>query len=193
MEDPGSESARTAVEIQHRFANAGPVRLRRARHRPPRQRRRRRTSAPRGSRSPSTWRPSRASSAASSYWVGNLGPLKSDDGKQALVFGSVRGGLDDKVEVAKQLSAKYTTTNAVLTTAVTGRAEIARQISQQAEHDLKRSELLDRAVHLHRARRRVRRRGRGAPPAQRRGARGGRDPADPDVPRRRSPRSRSSR
>ena len=58
------------------------------------------------------------------------------------MFGSVQGGLDDKVDVAKRLSAKYTTTNDQLTTAVTGRAEIARQISQQAEHDLKRSELL---------------------------------------------------
>ncbi len=141
MQDPGAESARTAVEIQHRFANAGQsdfVVLVTARHgnvddpevRAAGLEITKRLAAERGI------------VGASSYWAGNLAPLKSDDGRQALAFGSVRGGLDDQVEVAKKLTAKYTTTNRVLTTAVTGRAEIARQISQQAEQDLKRSELL---------------------------------------------------
>jgi RND superfamily putative drug exporter len=74
--------------------------------------------------------------------VGNLAPLKSDDGKQALIFGSVNGELDKKVKVAKELSEPFTTKTAVMTTAVTGRAEIARQVSKQAEEDLRRSETL---------------------------------------------------
>lgn len=83
---------------------------------------------------------------ASSYWVGNLGPLKSDDGKQALMFASVKGDLDKKVKVAEQLSEKYRGATDVVTEAVTGRAEIARQVSKQAEHDLQRSELLTAPV-----------------------------------------------
>ncbi len=80
--------------------------------------------------------------SASSYWVGNLGPLKSRDNTQALVFGSVKGDLDTKVKFAKRFTEQYTTETPLITTAVTGRAEIARQVSEQAEHDLKLSELL---------------------------------------------------
>ena len=80
---------------------------------------------------------------ASSYWsTGSLPPLKSRNGKQALVFAAVEGDLDNKVKVAEKLTEKYTRDTDVMTTAVTGRAEIARQVSEQAEHDLQRSELL---------------------------------------------------
>jgi RND superfamily putative drug exporter len=83
---------------------------------------------------------------ASSYWSigvpGPLNPLRSRDGSQALVFGSVEGELDHKVEVAEELSDAYTVDDPVVTTLVTGRSEVARQVSEQAEKDLQKSELL---------------------------------------------------
>jgi putative drug exporter of the RND superfamily len=142
LEDPSSESARTAAEIEHRFANAGQsdfVVLVTARD---------------GNVDAADVQAAglaltkqlgaeQGIISASSYWsVGNLGPLKSDNGKQALIFGSVKGGLDKKVNVAEALTDKYTTETAIITTAVTGRAEIARQVSKQAEKDLQRSEML---------------------------------------------------
>ena len=98
------------------------------------------------------WRSPRSSRGAghrpaSSYWAsGNLPPLRSEDGSQALVFGSIHGDLDAKVKVAEKLTEKYTRDNDVVVTAVTGRAEVARQVSAQAEHDLQRSELLSAPV-----------------------------------------------
>jgi RND superfamily putative drug exporter len=83
---------------------------------------------------------------ASSYWsIGipaQLNPLRSRDGSQALVFGSVEGDLDEKVHVAEELSPEYTQDTEILSTQVTGRSEVARQVSEQAEKDLQRSELL---------------------------------------------------
>ena len=142
LEDPSSESARTAAEIQKRFANAGQsdfVVLVTARNG--------NVDAPAvqaaGLALTKKLAAEKGIVSASSYWsVGNLGPLKSDNGKQALIFGSVKGDLDKKVKVAKELSAPFTTKTAAVTTAVTGRAEIARQVSKQAEEDLKRSEFL---------------------------------------------------
>jgi RND superfamily putative drug exporter len=142
LEDPASESARTAAEIQKRFANAGQsdfVVLVTARDG--------NVDAPAVKAAGLALTKKLAGEpgivSASSYWsVGNLAPLKSDDGKQALIFGSVNGELDKKVKVAKELSEPFTTKTAVMTTAVTGRAEIARQVSKQAEEDLRRSETL---------------------------------------------------
>ena len=141
MEDPGSESARTAVELQKRFSKAGQSDFVVV------------VTARQGNVDAKDVRSAGLAltrrlgkeagiAQASSYWVGNLGPLKSDDGSQALLFASIRGNLDKKVKVAEKLSDRYTLKTAVITTAVTGRAEVARQVSKQAEHDLKRSELL---------------------------------------------------
>jgi RND superfamily putative drug exporter len=145
MEDPGSESARTALALQHRFANAGQsdfVVLVTARHGDvddPEVRAAGLALTRHLDRSPGI-------ASASSYWIGNLGPLKSTDGHQALVFGSVNGSLDAKLKVAERLTAAFTEVTPVVRTAVTGRAEIARQVSKQAEHDLRRSELLTAPV-----------------------------------------------
>ncbi|MGZ6975869.1 MAG: MMPL family transporter [Acidimicrobiia bacterium] len=141
LEDPASESYRTAAALEARFSKAGQsdfVVLVTARH--------------------GTVDDAKVKAAglaltrrldgepgivqASSYWVGDLPPLKSKDQKQALVFGSIKGNLDTKLKVARKLTDKYTQHTDEVTTAVTGRAEIARQVSEAAEHDLQRSELL---------------------------------------------------
>jgi RND superfamily putative drug exporter len=143
LEDPGSESARTAEMLQERFANAGQsdfVVLVTARDGDVD------AEAVRAEGLAITERlgGEEGIGQASSYWaLGPLGaPLKSADGSQALVFGSVNGNLDKKVKVAEELHEEYTESTDVLTTRVTGRAEIARQVSEQAEKDLQRSELL---------------------------------------------------
>ncbi len=145
MEDPGSESARTALALQHRFANAGQsdfVVLVTARHGDVDD------PAVRAVGLALTRRLDRAPgiASASSYWIGNLAPLRSRDGHQALVFGSVNGSLDAKLKVAERLTGAFTEVTPAVRTAVTGRAEIARQVSKQAEHDLRRSELLTAPV-----------------------------------------------
>ena len=108
MEDPGSESARTAVAMQHRFANAGQsdfVVLVTARHGDVDDPAVRAAGLAHHDVA-STSAPGIAS--ASSYWIGNLGPLKSRDGRQALVFGSVNGSLDEKLKVAERLTGAFT-------------------------------------------------------------------------------------
>jgi RND superfamily putative drug exporter len=81
--------------------------------------------------------------AASSYWsLDGAPPLRSRDGRQALLIASLRGSDDEQVRLAKDLSPKFTTRGAVIRTAVTGHAETTRQISEQAEKDLQRSDLL---------------------------------------------------
>jgi RND superfamily putative drug exporter len=141
MEDPGAESARTAVELQERFSRAGQsdfvvvVTARDGDVDAPDVRAAGLAMTKRLGSEPDI-------AQASSYWVGNLGPLKSDDGSQALVFGSIKGDLDAKVKAVDELSKRYTIRTDVISTAVTGRAEVARQVSEQAEHDLQRSELL---------------------------------------------------
>jgi RND superfamily putative drug exporter len=145
LEDPGAESAQTAAALQERFANAGSsdfVVLLTARHGD--------VDAAdvraEGLRLTEQLGREKGIVSASSYWSlgipGALNPLRSTDGRQALIFGSVEGGLDDKVKVAEKLHEKYTESNDVLVTEVTGRAEIARQVSDQAEKDLQRSETL---------------------------------------------------
>jgi RND superfamily putative drug exporter len=141
LEDPGSESARTAAELQDRFSKAGQsdfvvvVTARDGKVDDPDVRAAGLALTKQLAAEPGIVN-------ASSYWVGNLPPLKSENSTQALVFGSLKGELDTKVKFAKKFSEKYTTKTAVVSTAVTGRAEIARQVSEQADHDLKRSELL---------------------------------------------------
>jgi RND superfamily putative drug exporter len=143
LEDPGSESARTAAMLQERFANAGQsdfVVLVTARDGDVD------AEAVRAEGLAITKRLAGEDGIgqASSYWaLGPLGaPLRSADGRQALVFGSVNGSLDKKVTVAEELTEEYTESTDAITTVVTGRAEIARQVSEQAEKDLQRSELL---------------------------------------------------
>ena len=51
---------------------------------------------------------------AGSYWsLSNAPPLKSTDGREALVIGTLRGGLGERVETAERLSPELTTRHAV--------------------------------------------------------------------------------
>jgi RND superfamily putative drug exporter len=79
---------------------------------------------------------------ATGYWDFDAPPLKSRDGRQALVVASMRGDEGDKIDLAGRLSERFTTDGPVVQTAVTGRYEVTRQISEIAESDLQRSELL---------------------------------------------------
>jgi putative drug exporter of the RND superfamily len=78
---------------------------------------------------------------SSSYWtLQNLPQLRSRDLSQALIFATFEGGEDEKLHLAGEHSDDYNIDNAAVTTDVTGEAEVTRQISEQAEKDLARSE-----------------------------------------------------
>ncbi len=80
---------------------------------------------------------------ASSYWsLGNLPQLKSKDQKQALIFATLEGNENKKLHLSGDLSPRYDVDTAAVSTDVTGEAEVTRQISDQAEKDLQRSDLL---------------------------------------------------
>ena len=76
------------------------------------------------------------------YWDFDAPPLKSEDGTQALIVASMEGSESARVEHAAALSDEFTVDDATVTTAVTGRYEVTRQISEIAESDLTKSELL---------------------------------------------------
>jgi RND superfamily putative drug exporter len=80
--------------------------------------------------------------SASSYWtLGNAPPLRSRNGRQALVIASLQGDDDEQVHLARDLSPAFTSRGPVIETAVAGHAETTRQVSEQAEDDLQRSDL----------------------------------------------------
>ena len=80
---------------------------------------------------------------ATSYWaLGDADPLRSRDGRRALVVASLFGGDDQKVATAGRLAPRFERDDDVVSAVVTGRAEATRQISERAEQDLQRSELL---------------------------------------------------
>lgn len=78
-----------------------------------------------------------------SYWsLGNLPPLRSTDGTQALVFAALAGGPDDRIQHAGELAEEYGGVRGPLRVGVTGASPIEEQLSHRAEKDLQRSELL---------------------------------------------------
>jgi putative drug exporter of the RND superfamily len=80
---------------------------------------------------------------AGSYWsLDKPAPLKSSDGRQALVIAALRGNLDKRVETAEELSPLFTGGEGPIRSSVTGVSEFARQVSDRSEKDLQRSELL---------------------------------------------------
>jgi RND superfamily putative drug exporter len=84
---------------------------------------------------------------AESYWsLGNVGQLRSRDSRQALVVASLRGDADEKLEIAEELSPRFTGDDGAISTTVTGRTEVLRQLAEQAESDLQRAELLSAPV-----------------------------------------------
>jgi RND superfamily putative drug exporter len=80
---------------------------------------------------------------AVSYWTaGNPPPLRSKDGRQALVLVSLRGNEDEVQDAAKDLSPKYGHDSGPISVRVGGFAEVFRQVNQQVEEDLLRAEII---------------------------------------------------
>ncbi len=83
--------------------------------------------------------------AALSHWsigLGELSPLRSEDGTQALVFATLEGDESDVVHLSGELSETYSGERDGVTVVATGRGEVTRQVSEQSEEDLQRAELL---------------------------------------------------
>ena len=78
---------------------------------------------------------------ASSYWsLGSVPPLRSGDGRQALVLARIAGD-DDTVDARiEDLSPAFTRQSDALDVRVGGFAEVFRQISESVEKDLARAE-----------------------------------------------------
>lgn len=78
-----------------------------------------------------------------SYWaLGKAAPLRSKDGRQALVLGRVPGDEDAVREATEGLSARYAGATGPVSVGVGGAGEVFNQIEAQAEKDLKKAELL---------------------------------------------------
>ena len=82
--------------------------------------------------------------AATSYWTaGGAAPLRSVDGDQALILATLDAdNREDEVETAEVLSEEFSGTRDGLELVATGSAEVARQLSERAEEDLTRAEVL---------------------------------------------------
>jgi putative drug exporter of the RND superfamily len=80
---------------------------------------------------------------AISYWnLGNPPPLRSADGRQALVVAALRGDEDEVHDTAERLSPRYAGSKGPVTVGVGGFAEVFRQVNEEVEADLLRGELL---------------------------------------------------
>jgi len=69
-------------------------------------------------------------------------PLRSRDGRLALITAQIPGTEDEFVEAAGELAPRYTTETSTFTSVVGGAAETQRQITVQAEEDLKKAEVI---------------------------------------------------
>jgi RND superfamily putative drug exporter len=82
-------------------------------------------------------------SNVASYWsLGNVPPLRSDDGTQAMVLGVIDGDDDEVRDRIEELSPEYTRDGDVVTVGVGGFAEVFRQVGGQIEDDLTKAELI---------------------------------------------------
>lgn len=85
--------------------------------------------------------------STASYWsLGRVPQLRSRDSREALVVASLRGDDAAQLKLAAVLSPMFASNDGVVSTAVTGRAEVTRQISDQAEKDLNKADLFTAPV-----------------------------------------------
>jgi putative drug exporter of the RND superfamily len=78
-----------------------------------------------------------------SYWsLGNVPPLRSGDGSQAMVLGTIEGDDDEVRDRVEVLSEEYTRDGEIVTVGVGGFAEVFRQVGDQIESDLTKAELI---------------------------------------------------
>jgi putative drug exporter of the RND superfamily len=84
-----------------------------------------------------------------SYWsAGHAPPLRSADGRRALVLGQVAGDEDSVQAVTAAFAARYRITEGPITAEVGGAGETFRAIEHEAGRDLRRSEFLSVPVTL---------------------------------------------
>ena len=139
--DPDSESSRAADAIKHDFGRQQPdlVLLVTAKHG---------TVDDADVRTPADALTSELAAEpkvarAVSYWsIGSPPPLRSTDGRQALVLASLRGDDEQVLDAAKELSPRYAGDHGAVTVRVGGFSEVFRQVNQQVEQDLVRVELI---------------------------------------------------
>jgi RND superfamily putative drug exporter len=80
---------------------------------------------------------------SASYWtLGSPPPLRSRDGRQALVLVSLRGDDDTVRKSVNEVADSVRGTRGPITVAVGGRAAVYREVSDQIEHDLTRAEAI---------------------------------------------------
>jgi putative drug exporter of the RND superfamily len=86
---------------------------------------------------------------AVSYWtLGSPAPLRSTDAQQALVLARIEGNDDEVRERIEVLSPKYTSNAGPITVGVSGQAEVFREVGEQVEADLRKSEAISFPVVL---------------------------------------------
>ncbi len=137
--DPNSESERAASILQHEFAAQEPnvVLLVTAKHGTVDAR----AIAAAGRALTRELAAEQGVGQIASYWsLGNAPPLRSDDGRQALVLGAIRGSDDHVNDVIKELSPRYTRDTSEVRVQVGGRAEVFRQVGDTIKADLERAE-----------------------------------------------------
>jgi RND superfamily putative drug exporter len=78
-----------------------------------------------------------------SYWsLDDAPPLKSRDGSKALVLAALEGNPNERIDLAARLTPRFVDEHGPLRVEVTGKSTVEQQISDRAEKDLRRSELL---------------------------------------------------
>jgi len=88
-------------------------------------------------------------SRATSYWsLGMPPPLRSGDGRRALVLAQIPGDEDAVRAVTDRLSPRYQRGDDLISVGVGGSAEVFREISERAEQDLRRAEAVTLPVTL---------------------------------------------
>jgi putative drug exporter of the RND superfamily len=71
-----------------------------------------------------------------SYWTTGIPAFKSEQGDRALIAGVIQGDEDFVNDRVKELSAKYSRSDAGVAVTVGGFAEVFRQVGETIEHDL---------------------------------------------------------
>jgi putative drug exporter of the RND superfamily len=77
-----------------------------------------------------------------SYWNGNIPPLRGKDAHRALVLARIEGDPDQVTERVTAIGPRYATDGAAISTAIGGGAEIGRQVTEQVESDLAKAEAI---------------------------------------------------
>jgi putative drug exporter of the RND superfamily len=79
---------------------------------------------------------------ASSYWsLGQAPPLKSKDGRQALILARLAGNDDQVAKEIKPIAAHYQVGTPTMTVRAGGQAQVFHQVGDQVRKDLERAEL----------------------------------------------------